>query len=333
MAPIGVTSIFLALALIPRASIAATLNGERESVVRKEPLSRHQVTADGDVIQEHGSQPKLSPEEDMIKAREVDYCNDDFPVGLDMTSTCTNANADLKNEILVDSESMCWQAAIDNGAHVPAGKATIDTWGDWQFWQAKRPMGCFKEACTGTTSTAGVSIAGTDTCYYFNAVGFMPTNISGGQPICNRPKHVNGTNDPVSGQPLGCPGGYAVIDDYLECEATIGCLQYNRGQNFFIGMANGSKHLDYVRGCFFEEQADGRVTVHFNNETNLGDCTTCKGVQICQVDASAAGTAGTATVTDDTAATDTAATDTAATDTAATDTAATDTAATGDAAR
>jgi hypothetical protein len=230
------------------------------------------VTADGDVIQEHGSLAKLSPEDQFEEQTSVEtsndqFCNNDFPVGLDKTSNCTNGG--VNNEILIDGESMCQQAAEEAGARIVDGKFTIATWGDRQYWEPKRPMGCFKEACA----------SGTGTCYYFNAVGYWPTAIDGGQPICNRPKHVNGTKN-VAG---GCPAGYAVIDDEDTCRSAANCLQYTQADEFRIGTLNGSRHLDFVRGCFFDEEADGSLTVYYNAETNLGDCTTCKGTQICNV--------------------------------------------------
>jgi len=212
------------------------------------------------------------------------FCDEDFPLGQadQEPGNCTNAN-----ETLTD-ETQCIFAQAQSGA----GTATALRISGERYENA-RPKGCFKYSCS--ESANGV-------CYFYNGIGDWPdANLSKtkysedfvGTPICSRPKYVLGTNDTNA----GCPGGYKAItsDDATDqlqhenlCFLVANCLSYDRGDEFRIGEHNASKHLDFPRGCFVDN--DGLVAgtageVFFNPKTaeGFGADGVVKGTPICKV--------------------------------------------------
>jgi len=288
MATTGVKSIFLVLVILPHASFAATLGSERKSVVRSETnrqpatseLSGIQLNSHGDAeVIDHlkrlqgvveaqiTDSNKLSPKDE---TKTDPYCDMDYPTGVVTTSDCTNPTA---LEVNIDSnggaDAMCLQAATESGAKALSGKFVLRD----ENFQKIRPKGCFKQACH--ESDNGV-------CYFYNPVNGVPDKtLAGfaGTPICKRPKTHNGTKG-VAGS---CPTGYQMIDDEETCRSAANCRGWPQANIFRVGTHNASKHLDWVRGCFFDEDDGNKV--YYNRPINpaMGECTNCKGRQICLV--------------------------------------------------
>jgi len=260
MASLGATSIFVGLLLLPQASLAATLTTDR--VVRREPTGV-QLTSEGEIELFESDKSKLSSQdEETVKQRTTDFCLYDYPVGVDKTSTCIDGGK--SNELLIDSEDMCMHAASKAGATTVSLKFRLH-----QDFELFRPKGCFKETCAH----------GNGACYFFNPVAADVSTIvpAEGTPICYRPRYQNGTEG-VAGKCGELHAGYELIDEEQKCRAAAGCLNDPPAHNFIIGMFNGSKHLDYVRGCFFD---DVRKQVFWNPKNDLGPCTSCTGTQLC----------------------------------------------------
>jgi len=267
MANLGATSIFMGLLLLPQTSLAATLSNTLPPVVRREPTGVH-LTSEGEVeLLESGSRLELrSQDEESVKQSATDMCLYDYPVGLEKTSTCIDGGKN--NELLIDSEEMCMHAASKAGATTLPGNFRLHS-----DLEKLRPKGCFKQTC----SEAGH--VGHGACYFFNPVGDdIPPNASWeGTPICYRPRYQNGTEG-VAGSCGDLHPGYELIDEEQKCRAAAGCLAEPPAHNFIIGTFNGSKHLDYVRGCYFDED---RKQVFWNPPNDLGACTDCRGKELC----------------------------------------------------
>jgi hypothetical protein len=279
-------ALFLSLALLPHASHAVP-------VLRREPLSV-QLSPRGEMAntqkQHHGhklnmvkeahtAQTKLSS-----KDNAADYCNIDFPLGQADTQpgNCTNGNETLISKL--DCEEAITVSAAGTPTHLQISG---------ERYENARPKGCFKYSCS--ESAKGV-------CYFYNGIGDWPDATLAdtkynesfvGTPICKRDKYVMGTNDTNA----GCPGGYKAItsDDVADqlqhenlCFLVANCLSYDRGDEFRIGEHNASKHLDFPRGCFKDN--DGLVegkpgSVYFNPKTaeGFGADGVVKGTPICKV--------------------------------------------------
>merc|ERR1719449_264935 len=78
-----------------------------------------------------------------------------------------------------------------------------------------------------------------------------------------------------------CPTGYKIVDDEDYCKSTATCLSISQGSDFRIGEVNASKHLEYPRGCFVDND-NGKV--YYNGPNSMGDGKDVKGTPICVVE-------------------------------------------------
>jgi len=271
MVRVIVVGLVLASSLLPHGSVAVTVIAEKDTVVRREAKPIHMnVDADGEFTQEPESQiPKEEVKMDTDLSQEeldklaMQYCDQDFPLGQEDTNHCTEANA----RIMIDPGA-CIQAGVMAGASVTHATFMVPQ-GTTDRWEFKRPKGCFKAPC-GSASTAHT------VCYFYNGLGADAGANVTGTPVCDRPRHANGTQDAQG----GCPDGYQVVDDEETCRTSATCLGHAPGNEFRIGTHNASKHLDYVQGCFVNKD-DGKV--YYNKLTVMGLGTNPTGQNICNV--------------------------------------------------
>jgi len=277
--------------------MGATLTSEKESVMRREAQSVH-LSPHGEMVKEAPHKmvkeaPELSTNyAGKLTAKEyaklsVDYCNYDFVLGTDTAP----GNCSQANESIID-ETTCIFAQTLSGAGVASSGFSLD---HDERYENSRPKGCFKYSPCGGVAN-GV-------CYFYNTIETTPNDTYamskyseafGGTPVCYRPKYVLGTNDTNA----GCPGGYKAITsedttDQLQhenlCFLTANCMgQYAAATDFRIGEHNASKHLDFPRGCFVDNDGlvDGNAgKVYFNAKTaeGFGADGAVKGTPICKV--------------------------------------------------
>jgi len=266
MVSTGITASILAYVLLAVRAVAVTINTEKDSVVRRE---RHSVelTADGEIVHQDAHRPrslvemgsqKSEPEQsDSLRS---DECNTDFVEGTVDTSNCSDAT----QHDMILQESMCKDAARYSGA----GESVNGSMQLVHTWEHRRPRGCFKESCSTTASPSGV-------CYRINLIGDWPTHPEG-MPICTRPRNLLGLKNAQA----SCPTGYKVIDDEDTCMTVSNCLQLRAGDNFVIGTHNATRHLDYPRGCFIDNQ-DNKT--YFNPANPVGEGVNVLGTPICNV--------------------------------------------------
>jgi len=270
--------VILSLYLLPALSMGATITSERKSVIRAEP-QRVEMTHRGEIHQSKKELIKLGLGQD--------YCNYDFPLG---QANVAPGNCTEGNESLILSEDMCIKAADRADAGMSSHYVIED-----EAWENARPKGCFKFNCAASESANQI-------CYFYNGIGDWPDatlaakhqETFAGTPVCSRPKIALGTND-TNAQ---CPGGYKAItgddiNDQLQhenmCYLTANCLSDAQGDEFRIGEQNASKHLDFPRGCFIDNDnlvGGGAGKVYFNPKTaeGFGADGVVKGTPICKVD-------------------------------------------------
>jgi len=285
MARVHTTSVFLALALFPCGSIAATLtvdqHVEKESMIRRES-GRVEVSALGEIVHADdltklgtaqapnstdatdtatGSAAGTATDNLVTDTLQYDYCDIDFPLGNDGTNNCSHAE-----HALITDPNVCEEAAARSGATTLQGHFEVTG----APYAETRPKGCFKEACGDN-----------NTCYFFNEYGGWPGPSIDGTPVCHRPKLLNGTKD-TNG---GCPATYAVIDHEDVCRQAANCwdIPIDR-ETFRIGFdpRNASKHLLYPRGCFIDVSTEP-AKVFFNPDEGGESGTNVKGIPICNV--------------------------------------------------
>lgn len=227
--------------------------------MRREP-SPHKlhITPRGEVLMESRAKPSDDEvEEDMA----VEFCNYDFPVGRLDTNNCT----DSSKHSLILQEGMCIEAARMAGAYTFHDDFKLTS-----EWYDKHPKGCFKYNCGEARNRI---------CYFFNGDGDWPTGPLKGEPICSRPRRLNGTKDSPAADG-GCPAGYEVIDHNETCSEAAKCMGYCQGTQFSIGVHNASHHLLHPRGCFIDD-VDG--CVYYNGPSHMGVGTSVRGTPICNV--------------------------------------------------
>lgn len=261
MASSGVAAVLLGFTLCNGAQLV-----EKDRVLRREML---ELSPDGKAIQDGDDKSKGDAKnktmtvqmEDIFKndeyaGRSEDqlkeaFCDADFPVGNDDTSTCkeTDATSIAKgtDEKLIQSPTMCIFAGKQSGAETEHFNFQIDTSNLGNL----RPKGCFKAACTTDSSK---------TCYFWNNVDPIPS-APVGTPICQRKKLVMAT-EKVEG--TGCPDRYQVIRNEDQCRTAATCMGYAPAVEFRIGIHNASKHLDYVSGCFLAGHNGTHNVVQYN---------------------------------------------------------------------
>lgn len=281
MAGFGVSAFLLTVAISPYGSIAAVLSGEKDSVVRREP-QRVQLGSYGELLQA-GDKPGaiVAVEEPLSQSEKTEaevatqYCDDDFPMGVDGANTCPGGSGqpgtNLEN---IQGRAMCEEAGIQagaNGSH--PGFVVLE--GTTDRWEYKHPRGCYKDSC-------GV-FASDPVCYYWNGIGGTPNAQVVGQSVCTRKKHTNGSTDAYD----GCPPTYQVVDDEYTCRQSAECLfgEGGAGTDFRIGNTNASKHLDHPRGCFWIIEG-GTHKVYYNPPSLMGVGSVVKGTNICNVTSS-----------------------------------------------
>jgi len=165
--------------------------------------------------------------------KDTDMCNDDYPLGNADTNNCSLANAAYENIL---QEAMCIQAAKDANATVVHDKFRLVE--DQSDWYDKRPKGCFKAECG--EDPKGV-------CYFYNPVGDVPKHPKG-EPVCSRPRYLNGTANATTG--VKCPADYQSIMHEDACQEAGVCLGYCSGTEFREAVQNASKFEEFPLGCF-----------------------------------------------------------------------------------
>lgn len=216
----------------------AVIRSEKEAV---------ELTADGEV--RPAARPEARPAA-RVSTREIEECSRDFALGAEGGCTCE----DPANHQLIDKEDECAFAAGHAGVVAPVvtGEAPFRLSSEWYHYH---PKGCFKDACKEDPQNI---------CYFFNPIGDEPAQCAGnatlpgrpdvpapqvtGQPVCQRPRYLNGTVN-VNG---GCPqdSKYAVIMNETACEDAALCLGYTKGAQFLVTHANQSRYDDFPLGCF-----------------------------------------------------------------------------------
>lgn len=200
-----------------------------------------------DLTEEHTFEQANTP---AVEVPEL-FCNDDFPLGVNNSNTCTNST----HHRLIFDEGMCFRAAGLAGAGVEHELFFIT-----RDWQDVHPKGCFAWPCGTTHNRTGGEGEGA-MCYYFNGNGNFP-NHPRGEPVCFRADYLNGTTD-TNG---GCDEGYEVIMDRNSCEIAAECLGFDKEPEFLIGMYNFTKHNEYPKGCFIRKDTGA---FQFNNISSL----------------------------------------------------------------
>jgi len=188
-----------------------------------------------------GSPSSLRSKSDQL---DVDFCDYDFPMGSDDSSSCT----DNKTHKLIENPGMCRAAADLAGA-----TTTHDGFEISSEWFQSRPRGCFKYSCS--ESSSGV-------CYFFNSIGDVSQANITGTPVCNRPRYLFG-NSSSNG---GCPPGYKVIMNEDACSKAADCMSISQGEEFLIHAKNASKYDEFPKGCFVMKKGGAETvdTVNFN---------------------------------------------------------------------
>jgi len=245
----GVAVVLSAFLLLPYGSIAATLNSETGSVVRRESDTHAiHLTANGEMLKQQRR-----------SSTSADDCNLDFPLGKPGTNDCnadgTGAEASIHH--LIEEEALCVQAAIEAGATTTHDNFVVDA-----RWEDRSPLGCFRQSCSEATVN-GV-------CYFFNAKGGdMPANIDADKVVvCKRPRMKI---SPPLDQPMPagdtapvCPPNYKRVkgletspasEEEVNCQAAGKCLGQADASSFMVGRlpTNTSRHADYPRGCIMKE--------------------------------------------------------------------------------
>jgi len=267
----GVAVVLSAFLLLPYGSIAATLNSETSSVVRRES-DKHTIhlSARGEMVQQRRS------------SSSADDCNLDFPLGQPGTNLCKQDSPDSQHH-LIDEEALCVQAAIEAGATTTHDNFVIDA-----QWEDKSPLGCFRQNCHESTVN-GV-------CYFFNSKGGdLPSNISADLvPVCKRPRmKISPPLDqemPNNGTAPTCPPNYKRVkglesspssEEEVVCQSAGRCLGQADSAAFIIGKnpTNTSRHADFPRGCIMK--ADNKT--YFNPDNNDVGYGKDNGRLICRV--------------------------------------------------
>lgn len=244
----------LLLHVLPCISIAVALHSEGDLMRRERRAQSIQLTS-------HGAfKSGPSDEEEQSSS---DFCNDDFPVGIENTNNCS----DPAEHSIITQENMCIEAARVTDVITPSNVFVLAS-----EWTTQYPKGCFKYSC----DQANPDEFGNTTCYFYNPIAIIPSGSIKGSPVCVRPKHLMGTQNTQG----GCPTGYQKIMDETICSATAGCLSLGGGADFRIGEHNASRHLLFPDGCFVNNE-NGKV--YFNPPSALGTGTNVLGTPICIV--------------------------------------------------
>lgn len=216
-----------------------------------------------------GSNASIENASDLVRAnstlKDIDICNDDFPLGLNNSNDCSNT--DPRDRIILDS-GMCMIAAAKANAGIERNFFVIP-----EDYADVHPMGCFSWHCGHTHGRTGT---GYSECYFYNPTGSTPVDPKG-HPVCFRPEYLNGTKNSNG----GCETDWENIMDEDHCRAAAACLNYDDTGVFRIGTYNWSKHDEYPKGCFIRND-NGKM--QFNNISSLNrDPARPEGIPVCRV--------------------------------------------------
>lgn len=286
--------------LLPHCSLAASLYGERDSVLRKE--QRGHMSAKGELIRTEkavlgntSGKPKEMVQEkhkthpwvtlnvhtklNLTQAELEDLSRYDWPAGQAGTNHCSNPS----NEVLLQSVSECMFAGEQSGAHVPPTQQ-FEITNDGAGWQDMHPKACFKTTCNDSSTG----------CYYYNLkAGGMPSgDASGtitGTPICRRPRFLKATAGTTGkcGEAAQPNGGYQALEDESLCRVAGTLLGLADGYEFRVGILNASQKLEHPVGCFIDSRDNKtyyneRTGIH-SSSASYSTRTNLVGTQICNV--------------------------------------------------
>lgn len=268
------------LTLLPCGCIGATLYGEspRQTMRRERPASSIQLNSHGDMAKSGPQAPRTN-----LKSN---YCNFDFPSGVEKTNNCAN------NGTLMDAAGGGPNLCLAAAASSHAASTNLTAFEEYGTWQNDFPKGCFKYKCD---LSQPMGSDGTNVCFHYNpTVGTPdPATMTGGVPICQRPKYVNG----VQGTDGGCPAGYVVLaldtatDDASvetmsqKCREAAPCMG-TASDVFSIGAADATQKLLFPRGCFIRDD-DSKVDYNGASGMDSGRSTSLtglKGTPLCVVE-------------------------------------------------
>lgn len=174
-----------------------------------------------------------------------DWCDEDFPLGTHMTNDCANPS---RGEVPAD-KAQCEQAMVQAGAVYLDNRSAhfeISDANQQGNYYNKYPKGCFR-----LDSTDG-RCGSNNMCYYFNecegAQCGDSTTITGGTPVCHRPKIKFGTTNANT-----CDqAGYDNIKDRFLCEELTGCLSHCAGSPFRSNHLNASRYHIFPKWCYID---------------------------------------------------------------------------------
>lgn len=224
-----------------------------------------------------GSSEKLSPQDlvndvaDQASPEGQDSCDWVFFDGAATSSNCTGGTLPADGE-RIQATSKCGDAARIRKFLKPNLTGDIK---DNGYDETQHPQGCFWIACSEEPVKG---------CYFYNDVGFVPSEPVRGTPVCKRPKFKDGTI--AANKDSECPTGYAAIVDRDQCHDMSKCMSYTNGVVFSITEhihANELQYNDYPVGCF-KDEPEGKV--YFNrpppDRTVAADLPTRpKGTPVC----------------------------------------------------
>jgi len=258
-------------------------NGAAHKVVRRE-LDEVVLSPDGDLRQQSRTHHKKEVPEKLVKTNTSiwdqdmaklaqEECPVEFFKGTENAKACPSQEFNM-------TQSMCIYAAGRAGAGAHHDDFSITARAD----QEKRPFGCFKAKCRGST----------EACYFFNEIADVSliTGTVEGTPICSKKRYEMGaanSNAEDGGCPTPTSGGYQVIDTERACLDAANCLGDRAAPEDRVGIKNASQHLDHPRGCFYDTVLKEVFYNPLSGLESARDRTkTVQGTPICNVSATIA---------------------------------------------
>jgi len=209
-----------------------------------------------------------------------DYCNADFPLGNDLSNGCSSAD-----HTLIIDKSDCRQAAIQAGINMGYD---FDVPYDHYMLH---PEGCFTASCDApkwllTSEVSAIqALNPIGQCYWYNPSPTLPDAIESGQPVCKRPKIINGTENSNT----GCPADYQAITTEAKCREFASCLGHCLGEGyggFLINKDDAGLYNNFPKYCFIRHDEFDQC-VYFNEPRPgvVDDPTNPVGTPLCNVSA------------------------------------------------
>jgi len=223
-----------------------------------------------EAVQEQVEQTDANEIADEDSLASSDYCDIDFPLGNPDTDTCRNGTTNAFSDLDTD---MCEWAAKMSHAKIETDKFRVMEGST--LWGKVHPRGCFKSTCFHSGPV----------CYYYNDETDTPDSADG-QPVCQRPRYLNGSAAPL--QQASCPDDeYSVIMDEKQCRRAANCLGYCQGHEFRSTAIVVSNYDMFPEGCFIHadlKNQSGIPCVYFNAPNNASAFpATPEGTPICKV--------------------------------------------------